>query len=95
MTEFYVVNLDGQIQTEQQLYAAFTDTIFLGESGIQSWDQFYDLLYYRLDGSDIQVRVEIADDFSSWPEGAKHVADLQEALEEECPDKLIFIRPHQ
>lgn len=95
MSEFYVIKLNGEITSELQLFAAFTDTMYLGESGIPGWDQFYDLLFNRLDGSDIQVRVEIMDDFSLWPKVSKHIQGIEEALSEDCPDKLMLVRPHQ
>lgn len=92
MSEFYVIKLDGDIRTEAQLFAAFTDTMYLGESGINGWDQFYDLLYYRLVDSDIQVRVEISDDFSPSLQVVTDIEWIQAALNEECPDKVMFIR---
>lgn len=94
MTEFYVIKLDRDIKSELQLFAAFTDTMYLGESGIPGWDEFYDLLYNRLEFSDIQVRVEIMDDFSLWPKVASHLEGIENALAEDCPDKLLFIRPN-
>jgi len=92
MSEFYVIKLGGDIKTEAQLFAAFTDTMYLGESGINGWDQFSDLLYYRLIESDIQIRVELSDDFSPSPKVITDIEWIQEALNEECPDKLMFIR---
>lgn len=86
--------LDGAIKSEWQLFAAFTDTMYLGESGIPGWDQFYDLLFNRLDSSDIQVRFEILDDFSLWPTVSKNIEWIETALIEDCPDKLMFIRPN-
>ena len=95
MSEFYVIELTGAIQSPEELYAAFTDTMYLGESGIPGWDEFYDLLFLRLDGADIDVRVEIADDFLRWPDAMTYVEKLKAALSEECPDKLVFVRLHQ
>jgi hypothetical protein len=55
MTEHYTVTIDRSVSSREQLFARFTDTIFLGESGIPGWDQFEDLLYLRLAESDILV----------------------------------------
>ncbi|MEC7742025.1 MAG: hypothetical protein VYE13_06100 [Pseudomonadota bacterium] len=93
MGEYYVIQLDAAIESELQLFAAFTDAMYLGESGIPGWAQFYSLLLGRLSGADIQVRVEILDDFSLWPKVSEEIEWIEEALMEDCPDKLMFIRP--
>jgi len=94
MREFYVIKLDGSVRSELELFAAFTDTMYLGESGIPGWDQFFDLLFIRLHDSDIQVRVEIMDDFALWPMVAPRLEWIVDALLEDCPDKMLLVRPH-
>jgi hypothetical protein len=88
--EFYTIKLDRPM-TAKQLFAVFTDTIFLGESGIEGWNVFYDLLATRLKECDIRVVAEIHDGFSLSDEDKRIMESVMGSLEEDAPSKLTII----
>lgn len=54
--ECYQVEI-GHVTDKRELFEQYTRTMYLGESGIGNWDAFADLLYLRLQDSDINVVV--------------------------------------
>jgi hypothetical protein len=87
--ETYSVSVDDTIVTKEQLFARFTDAIYLGESGIENWDWFYDLLTHRFQ-SDLVVEVSNRD-LSSLPDRDRRIyIELLRDLQGQYPAKLII-----
>jgi hypothetical protein len=87
--ERYILEIDENVRSGEQLFARYTDTIFLGESGISNWDWFEDLFYKRFKHSDICVLVTHRD-LSGLSERDRSiylecVSDIQRSF----PGKLI------
>jgi len=59
--EHYSLTIDGNMRSAEQLFARWTDTIYLGFSGITNWDAFAELMYDCFDGRDIVVDVAHGD----------------------------------
>ena len=55
--ERYSIEVDEDIRTAKQLFARYTDTIYLGRSGIENWDSFEDLFRTCFEHRDILVDV--------------------------------------
>jgi hypothetical protein len=90
--EQYTVVVDGSVRTKEQLFARFTDTVFLGESGISGWDWFYDLLFNRLYASDISVAV-VNQDLTGLPEVEQaNYAEALASIQVDAPGKLWLVK---
>lgn len=91
MTERYTVIIDATVQTKEQLFARYTETIYLGYSGIELWAQFYDLLFVRVEGCDILVDVAHRDLSGLTPEDRDTYLEILCMLEDEAPGKLQLV----
>jgi len=88
--ELYRIILDQSIRTSYSIFKLFTNTIYLGHNDIHGWNLFYDLLYTRLNESDIRVVVEIRGDFHLIPEELEIFRSISSSLQGDFPDKIIF-----
>ena len=59
--EHYALEIDEGVRTKEQLFARYTDTIYLGYSGITSWDAFDELMRDCFELRDINVDVHHKD----------------------------------
>jgi hypothetical protein len=87
--ERYSVCVDNTIVTKQQLFARFTDTIYLGESGIENWDWFYDLMWHRFE-SDLVVEISNRDLSGLSDRDRRIYFEQLRDLQGEFPAKLII-----
>lgn len=87
--ERYSVCVDETIVTKEQLFARFTDTIYLGESGIEDWDWFYDLMTTRFLS---HMVVEVSNqDLSGLPDRDRQIyLEVLRDVQGEYPSKLII-----
>jgi len=54
----YRIRIDERVDDKLKLFAAYTDNMYLGESGISNWDWFDHLIWDSFDLRDIRVRVD-------------------------------------
>ena len=89
--ERYSLEIDEGIRTKEQLFARYTDTIFLGYSGIVGWDAFEELMRDCFKLRDINVDVHHKD-LSRLSERDRAVyADILAEVTARFPSKLRII----
>jgi hypothetical protein len=87
--ERYQITIDSSVRTKQELFAAVTDTAFLGYSGITNWDAFEELLNERLE-CEIQLTVLI-EDIAGLPARDQRIfAEVFQDAAHAHPGKLIL-----
>ena len=88
--ETYSLSVDETIVTKEQLFPRFTDTIYLGESGIENWDWFYDLLWHRFQ-CDLVVEVSNRN-LSGLPDRDRRIyLEQLSDIQGEYPGKLVIV----
>jgi hypothetical protein len=87
----YTVRIDSSILTEQQLFARFTDTIYLGFSGIENWDAFYELMQDNFEVRDMLVTVIHEDLSGISPRDRAIYTEVVAGVAANWPDKINII----
>ena len=88
--EFFSLTLNKNIKSVEELFSIYTDNIFLGESKIERWSSFYDLLYLRLMSSDINLTVNHDKKFTLGQKDMEYYKDLLKEMKNEFPEKIYF-----
>lgn len=88
--EIYQLNLSNNVKSLKELFAIYTDNIFLGESGIERWNAFYDLLYLRLMNNDINLVINHDRHFFLDQEDMEYYKSVLKDMEIEFPEKISF-----
>ena len=89
-SEHYRIRIDSGITSSEALFSRVTDIAYLGYSSFNGWDAFYDMFWYRLDGSRITVEIDNFD-LSGLPDRDRQVwLDLLKDLQQEFPTKLVL-----
>jgi hypothetical protein len=88
--ERYSVSVDDTIVTKEQLFARFTDTIYLGESGIENWEWFYDLMWHRF-RADVVVEVSNRSLSSLSDRDRRIYLEQLRDIQGEYPAKLVIV----
>ena len=86
--EHFSVCIDASVTSKDLLFSCVTDTAYLGYSTFSGWDGFSDMLWNRLDGTDIVIEIDNRD-LSGLPrEDRLNWLELLDDLRTEFPAKL-------
>ncbi len=85
------VRIDSLVTSKGSLFSRITDTAYLGYSLFSGWDGFRDMLWSRLEYSDICLEID-NHDLSSLPERDRLIwVELLEELRTAFPAKLKLV----
>jgi hypothetical protein len=86
--EYYKINVPNNIESPADLFSLYTETCYLGESGIDNWDWFEDSFYLRLKHSDIKIDVFHRGKLFLNQKDSEIYFSVMKDLMEEFPQKL-------
>lgn len=86
--EHYSVVIDSEISSKEQLFARWTDTIYLGYSGISNWDAFRELMLECFEDRQIFVYAEHRNLSGLNKLDLKHYRELLAEIKSETVGKL-------
>lgn len=86
--ENYSIVISKKINSVKELFSIYTESCYLGESGIDNWDWFHDLIYTRLAYSDIKIHVLHKLKMEIDKNNLQIYIRLMKQLMDEFPEKL-------
>lgn len=88
----FSIFIDSSVRSKDALFSRMTEVAFLGYSTFNGWDAFYDMLWGRLNDSDIIIQVENADLSGLSTKDRTIWISLLDDLRQEFPTKLNLVR---
>lgn len=89
--EEYRLQINERIDDKLKLFAAYTDTIYLGESGISNWDWFEDLIWTSFEYRNFRVQVDHCGQCRLSGRDLKLYLEIILEIKAEHPDKLRLV----